>query len=109
MTRDDEPLCCCEYLTYQGERAHLLGLCCDCEALDTAVDSLVKGGGLRADKVREILDVAEERLRVPWPGGAVRIPLSSTLPIILVPGLLWLASLHFILTICSLSPSFSPP
>ena len=56
MTRDDEALCCCEYYTYQGERAHLLGLCCDCEALDSAVDGLVKGGGLRSDKVREILD-----------------------------------------------------
>ena len=98
MTRNDEALCCCEYHTYQGERAHLLGLCCDCEALDSAVDGLVKGGGLRSDKVREILDVAEERLRIPWPGGALRIPLSSTLPVILVPGLLWIASLHYILT-----------
>ena len=97
MTREEDGLCCCEYLTYQGERAHLLGLCCDCEALDTMVDSLVKGGGVRGDKVREVLDTAEERLRLPWPGGAVRIPLSSTLPVILVPSLLWTASLHFVL------------
>lgn len=93
-TEDVSGLCCCEYHTCQGERAHLLQLCCDCEALDSAVDSLVSGRGVKSDTVREILDVVEERVRIPWRGGAVQLPLSAALPVLLVPGLLWLASLH---------------
>ncbi len=30
----EDPLCCCEYRNRRGERAHLLGLCCDCEEVD---------------------------------------------------------------------------
>jgi len=92
-------LCCCEYVNSQGERSHLLALCCDCEALDSAVDTLVKGGHPSSDKVREVLDVMEERLRFPWKGGAVKIPLSSTIPFILLPGLMMLASVHYIMAI----------
>ena len=51
-TEDVSGLCCCEYHTCQGERAHLLQLCCDCEALDSAVDSLVSGRGVKSDTVR---------------------------------------------------------
>ena len=61
------------------------------------VFSLVSGGSVDRERVRRIIDTVEERLRIPWPGGALKIPLSSTLPVILVPSLLWLASLHFIL------------
>ena len=72
--RDEElsGLCCCEYYNNQGEKSHLLALCCDCQALDSAVDSLVSGSDVKSDTVREILDVVEERMRIPWRGGAVR-------------------------------------
>ena len=97
--RDEElsGLCCCEYYNNQGEKSHLLALCCDCQALDSAVDSLVSGSDVKSDTVREILDVVEERMRIPWRGGAVKMPLSSILPVILIPSLLWMASLHFTL------------
>ena len=91
-----DPLCCCEYFTKEGERSHLLALCCDCVALDEAVDSLVSGGGVKSHLVPEILDVAEERLRIPWRGGAVQVPLGKVLPLVLIPGLLWFASLHLV-------------
>ena len=95
MTEAD-PLCCCEYLTREGERSHLLGLCCDCEALDSAVDSLVSGGEVKSHLVPQILDLAEERLRIPWRGGAVKVPLGQISAVLIVPGLLWLASLHYL-------------
>ena len=38
--------------------------------------------------------MVEERVRIPWRGGAVQLPLSAALAVLLVPGLLWLASLH---------------
>ena len=33
-----EPLCCCEYINMHGEKTHILGICCDCEALDETFD-----------------------------------------------------------------------
>jgi len=92
--QDPSPLCCCEYYTNEGDRSHLLGLCCDCEALDLAVDRVVSGREVKSEMIREIIDVVEERLRLPWRGGAVRIPLGKVLPIIMLPSLLWVATLH---------------
>ena len=76
-------LCCCEYWGEAGERQHLLGLCCDCEAVDRAGDALLTGGSVDTQTVRQILDTVEDRLRLPWRGGAVRIPLGWVLPVIL--------------------------
>jgi len=92
--QDPSPLCCCEYYNNEGDRSHLLGLCCDCETLDLAVDRMVSGREVKSEMVREIIDVVEERLRFPWRGGAVRIPLGKVLPIIMIPSLMWLATLH---------------
>merc|ERR1711915_1037139 len=94
MSAEIEPLCCCEYYDNQGERSHLLALCCDCEALDKAVDRLVTGRNVKDDTIKEIINVVEERIRCPWKQGAVRVPLGKTLPVILIPSLMWLASLH---------------
>ena len=97
-----EPLCCCEYYNKEGERSHLLALCCDCVALDEAVDGLVSGAGVSPHLLPEILDVAEERLRVPWRGGAVPVPPGRCVPVLVVPGLLVLASLHQVTAVLSL-------
>jgi len=34
----DVSLCLCEYDNMDGQRQHVLAMCCDCEALDTACD-----------------------------------------------------------------------
>eukprot|EP00092_Neocalanus_flemingeri_P031726 GFUD01034460.1.p1 GENE.GFUD01034460.1~~GFUD01034460.1.p1 ORF type:complete len:315 (-),score=88.44 GFUD01034460.1:65-1009(-) len=91
---DPSPLCCCEYHNNSGERSHLLALCCDCEALDQAVDRMVSGREVKSDMVREIIDVVEERLRFPWKNGAIQIPLGKILPLVMLPTMLWLATLH---------------
>jgi len=90
----DDPLCCCEYYDGVGARSHLLGLCCDCEALDQAVDRLVSGREVGHGNVGQIINVLEERIRYPWRHGAVRISLGKVMPIVMVPSLLWLASIH---------------
>ena len=96
QSSDPDPslLCCCEYYNSDGERSHLLALCCDCEALDQAVDRIVSGREIKSDLVREIIDVVEERLRFPWINGAVKIPLGKMLPMVTLPSMLWLAALH---------------
>ena len=94
LDNPDDPLCCCEYHESDGTRSHLLGLCCDCEALDKAVDRLVSGREVGHDTVGQIINVVEERIRYPWKHGAVRIPLGKMLPVVMLPSLLWLATLH---------------
>jgi palmitoyltransferase len=105
---DPSTLCCCEYHSRDGERSHLLALCCDCEALDQAVDRMVSGREVKSDMVREIIDVVEERLRFPCKNGAVRIPLGKVLPIVMLPTMVWLATLHpylVVITFLLLIPS----
>jgi len=97
----DNGLCCCEYLNADGERSHILALCCDCEAVDKAADGLFAGQGLSDSSVGEILTVIEDRLRLPFKGGALRLPLGKVLPVILLPSLLYIASLHPLLLLFS--------
>jgi palmitoyltransferase len=35
---DEDPLCCCEYIDSNGERSHILALCCDCDTLDDSFE-----------------------------------------------------------------------
>jgi len=101
MEERDSALCCCEYWNTQGERSHLLGLCCDCEAVDRAADSLVSGEAIEASSILSILATVEDRLRIPYRGGATRFPIGRVLPVVLLPLLLHLASLHPLLLLLS--------
>ena len=65
VDNDANPLCCCEYHNRDGEWFHLIALCCDCEALDQAVDRMVSGREVKSGMVGEIFDVIEERMRFP--------------------------------------------
>jgi len=89
----DDPLCCCEYVNSKGERSHLLALFCDCAEVDDMVDRLVKGLPVPNSRNEEIMATIEDRLRIPWKGGARRVPLDVVLPWILVPLNLWLSSI----------------
>ena len=69
-------------------------MCSECEALDQAVDRMVSGREVKSGVVGEIIDVIEERMRFPWRHGAVRFPLGKVKPMIMLPSMLWLATLH---------------
>lgn len=102
-----DPLCCCEYQNRRGERAHLLGLCCDCEDLDRVADSLIFGRSVDRDRMAEVLRTAEDRIRIPWPGGAIHPPLDKAMGVVVVPGGLWLCSIHpmvMVVVLCLLPP-----
>ena len=79
-------------------RSHILALCCDCEAVDKAADRLFAGQGLSVglskwapqtilswwyeisfqdSSVGEIITVIEDRLRLPFKGGALKLPLGA--------------------------------
>lgn len=90
---DSDPLCCCEYTNSSGSRSHLLTLCCDCAELDMAVDNLVSGKNVASQRVNEILTVIEDRARIPWKGGAKKLPLDFIVPALVFPGVLWIMAL----------------
>ena len=89
---DQDPLCCCEYQNSHGQRAHLLGLFCDCAELDDAFDKLISRVKIPSNRTSAILQVVEDRLRLPWAGGALKLPVDKISPWILVPFLFQLAS-----------------
>lgn len=94
-SRDDDVLCCCEYLNENGERSHLLGLLCDCSEVDDAFDRFIRGDKWHQTQLRNICSVLHDRCRIPWRGGARKIPLDIISPWILVPSLLYLSSWNF--------------
>lgn len=92
---DPDPLCCCEYINVKGERAHLCGLLCDCSELDEAADKLFTGRGVSNTHMGDILGVAEDRMRLPWKGGAKKVQIDLLAPWILVPLMLKISALHW--------------
>ena len=87
-----DPLCCCEYKNVHGDRAHLCGLLCDCAELDDAFDKAFKGLKIPEQRGGQILEVIEDRLRLPWPRGAIKVPMDKVSPWLLVPLLFKIAS-----------------
>lgn len=99
---DTSPLCCCEYYNIKGDRTHLLALCCECDELDNAVDQCLKGKGFPNNKCSAILEVISDRLRIPWPSGALRFDIEIALPVVVLYSSLYIASTDFVFTVLSL-------
>ncbi|XP_043223671.1 palmitoyltransferase ZDHHC23-B-like [Amphibalanus amphitrite] len=103
MTSDQDPLCCCEYINIDGERSHLLALCCDCEAIDDTVDRWLKGVAVPESSYSKIWSTMTDRLRIPWFGGARQCPWEVLIPAATVPLLMLFASLSMATMMCSLA------
>eukprot|EP00752_Nemacystus_decipiens_P005480 g4962.t1 len=78
----------CEYVSQDGEVRNVLQFFCECEDLDEAFTSLVSPDATaptgtsttaRAAAWKRALAVAQDRARVPWPGGARRLDLAWVL------------------------------
>ncbi|XP_022239776.1 palmitoyltransferase ZDHHC23-like, partial [Limulus polyphemus] len=69
MMHKQNVLCCCEYFNNKGERSHLMGFCCDCEALDESFDKLITCKPIQSDSCSRIMDTVADRLRLPWCDG----------------------------------------
>ncbi|XP_008306179.1 palmitoyltransferase ZDHHC23-B [Cynoglossus semilaevis] len=101
---EDESLCCCEYINSHGERSHVAACCCDCEDLDEACDRFLKKESQKPESLSRVTAVVSDRIRVPWLwGGAQKVDLSIVPPLILLPVLLHIASIHFLLGIVVLT------
>ncbi|KAF7272023.1 zinc finger DHHC-type palmitoyltransferase GABPI [Rhynchophorus ferrugineus] len=98
---NDETLCCCEYYDSLNERNHILACCCNCVDLDEAVDSLIRGKSVSEKNKTGFLNTMQERLRIPWIGGARQIAFDTILPVFILPIMLFLASISLWWTVFS--------
>lgn len=92
---DTDPLCCCEYYDRNSARNHILACCCNCADVDESFDRLISGRPVPVDKQRGMLLTFQDRIRIPWRGGAKQITVDNVLPVVLLVALQLLAALDF--------------
>ncbi|XP_041775568.1 palmitoyltransferase ZDHHC23-B isoform X1 [Anopheles merus] len=98
---DIDPLCCCEFFDRNNERAHLLVTCCCCcccftgpSGIETPTPATSK---LTGSRVGNMLLTFQDRLRIPWRGGAKQITLDNVVTLAILIGTLLLTAVHFYL------------
>ncbi|KAB0802109.1 hypothetical protein PPYR_04295 [Photinus pyralis] len=91
---DSSGLCCCEYIDLNQGRNHILACCCNCEDLDESVDKLLMGQTVSSSLRQNFLLTLEDRLRIPWPGGARKIRPGLLLALTLIPGSILIATIN---------------
>lgn len=107
-----DPLCCCEYINENNERFHILACCCNCVDVDENFDRyfqicLEKGSkyhcvflrlitcrGISNRNISSMLITLQDRLRVPWRGGAKLVTLDVVLPMILIVLINFISSIN---------------
>lgn len=87
-------LCCCEYLDEHQERNHLLACCCNCADFDLAFTSFITCQRLNKQVKDNMLLTFQDRLRIPWRGGAKRISMEAVIPGIVYPLVIGLSALN---------------
>lgn len=93
-SQTDSSLCCCEYIDRDKQRFHILGCCCNCVDLDTAFTDCITCNKVDASNKRNMLLTFQDRLRLPWRGGAKRISMEAIIPGAVYPLVLGLAALN---------------
>ena len=99
VSSEPSPLCCCEYTNLQGQRSHILAVCCDCVDLDNSVDQCLKGNSISGEKCDIICRVVEDRIRIPWPHGARQLDFGVVIPPVVLLFSLHLAAYQLVFTI----------
>lgn len=87
-------LCCCEYLDQHQQRNHLLACCCNCQDFDLAFTSCITCQRVDPKNKENMLLTFQDRLRIPWRGGAKRISMEAVIPGIVYPLVIGLAALN---------------
>ncbi|EFA10318.2 palmitoyltransferase ZDHHC23 [Tribolium castaneum] len=101
MDSDVSPLCCCEYFDNNNERNHILACCCSCVDLDEGVESLITGHGFPEQNRSRLMATLQDRLRIPWRGGAKQVSFDAILPVFILPLMFILSSISLWWTIFS--------
>ncbi|KAJ8918636.1 hypothetical protein NQ315_013142 [Exocentrus adspersus] len=101
MNDEGISLCCCEYYDRNNERNHILACCCNCVDVDEAFESLITSRSITQQHKSGIMSTVQDRLRIPWRGGAKQVAFDAALPIFIIPVMLLLASISVWWTIFS--------
>ncbi|XP_075146792.1 zinc finger DHHC-type palmitoyltransferase GABPI isoform X1 [Haematobia irritans] len=87
-------LCCCEYIDREQQRFHILACCCNCADFDSVFTSLITCQRVDGSNRRNMLLTFQDRLRIPWRGGAKQISMESIIPGAVLPLVMGLAALN---------------
>lgn len=87
-------LCCCEYFDKDQQRFHILGCCCNCLDFDLAFTRFITCQRVDLQNKRNMLLTFQDRLRIPWRGGAKRISIEALIPGVVYPLVIGLAALN---------------
>lgn len=87
-------LCCCEYVDKHNQRNHLLACCCNCQDFDLAFTSFITCQRVNPQNRQNMLLTFQDRLRIPWRGGAKRISMEAVIPGIVFPLVIGLSALN---------------
>lgn len=85
-------LCCCEYFDHENQRNHIITCCCNCVVFDQIAENSLCCRRSTSEQIKAMGVLLQDRLRIPWRGGAKIIPVDCLLPVILVPALLYIAA-----------------
>lgn len=116
---DSEPLCCCEYVDDNQQINHILACCCNCYDLDEGFERcicknihfdinnhklllrLITGQGFPQQNRSRLMATLQDRMRIPWKGGAKQVSFDAILPLIILPLMFLLASISLWWTVFS--------
>ncbi|CAD6998800.1 unnamed protein product [Ceratitis capitata] len=87
-------LCCCEYIDHENKRYNIIACCCNCDDFDQVGTDWITCRPIDRSRLRNMLLTFQDRLRIPWQGGAKQITLSSLIPIFVIPLLIGLAAIN---------------
>lgn len=109
---EDHPLCLCEYFNKENQRSHILMCCCNCEALDTFCTSCLcccceendqdVAKSIINKNIKDVFDDIQDRLRIPFPGGARQIDLDYFMTIVALFIFIKIGTHGFIFSILSI-------
>ncbi|KAG7162751.1 palmitoyltransferase ZDHHC23-like isoform X2 [Homarus americanus] len=82
-----------------GERSHVLLAFCNCDAIDEAFERLFTLQSLERGNVKKVIDTLSDRLRIPWCGGAKKVPLDLSGAVLCVIITVFLGCFSWTLTV----------
>eukprot|EP00949_MAST-11_sp_MAST-11-sp1_P000995 g995.t1 len=85
---------CCTYRSGRERKVRsVLQLFCECDAVDETLSALVKGETPPMARIHDAMKDIADRIRIPWPGGAIKVKVGLIVVLPLLIFLLWLSTL----------------
>ena len=105
---EENPLCLCEYYNKNNERTHILFCCCNCEAFDDACTYILCQRQNTSNKnfiqlIAETLDDILDRIRVPYPNGALKVNTDLLISLITIFFYVLFGTINFIFSLLTLT------